>query len=272
MSEAKIRATHEGTIDLGGPEPVRCYVLEDGSRVLIASQIQGLLHASKNRHLERMIARISNDSDALSLRPRLFKSLAGPDAIGYEADDVAKVFLAYQRAFVRGALHHKQVPIAKQAMMAIEAFVHVGLRGLIDEATGYQSVRPADDLQVHYSRIIRDTLRDWELFFDADWDRTLCRVYGYAYSGRPPRFMAKINEMVYRLAVGDDAYEELKRRNQEPKHGTNHHQWLQDNARIVLSQTIATVKGIAKVSRGPREFMEKLGIVFKGAPLQVELW
>lgn len=272
MSEKKLRATHEGTINLGGPEPVRCHVLEDGSRVLISAQIQELLLAGKDRHFRRMIARIPNDSEPLSLQPRTFKSLAGPDAIGYEADDVAKVFVAYQRAYLRGTLHHKQVPIAKQAMMAIEAFVHVGLRGLIDEATGYQAVRPADDLRGHFSRFIRDTIRDWELLFDDDWDRTMCRVYGHPYTGRPPRFAGKLNEMVYRLAIGDEAYEELKRRNQEPRFGQNHHQWLQESARIAVSQTLATVKGIAKVARGPRDFMHKVGVVFKGAPLQEELW
>lgn len=272
MSEARIRATHEGTISLGGPEPVRCYVLEDGSRILVSSQILGILGVPKRRDLDRYLARITKDSGQLSLCPRAIKTPGGQDALGYEADDVAKIFAAYQRAFLRGSLHPKQMRIAKQAMMAIEAFVHVGLRGLIDEATGYQSVRPADDLQSHYSRIIRDTLRDWELLFDADWDRTMCRVYGHAYAGRPPRFAGKLNEMVYRLAIGDEAYEELKRRNQEPKHGTNHHQWLHENARIVLSQTIATVKGIAKVARGPHDFMHKVGVVFKNAPLQAEMW
>jgi hypothetical protein len=264
-----IRSTHSGTVNLGGAEPVVCYVLEDGTRVLVASQIQGILGASKNRNLKRQLARLSHGSDDLNLLPVPFISPGG-EALGYTAEDVVKVLRAYQRAFLRGELHEKQEPMAMAAMAAIEAFAAVGLAALIDEATGYQAVRPIDDLQTRFAKIFRANMRIWELEFDADWDRTLCQLYKQPYDNRPPLFAASINAMVYRFAFGEEAYSELKTRNPTPRHRSNHHQILTDDARILLSQTINTVKGIAKVSRDGGDFMRKLGVVFRDAPNQLD--
>ena len=261
-----IRSIHQGTVNLGGID-VPCYVLEDGQRILTSSQIQGLLGAGKDRHFGRQLARLGNGSGALSLRPIEFMSPSG-EAGGFTASDVAKVLLAYQRAYLRGDLHAKQVPIALRAMAAVEAFATIGIAALIDEATGHKA-KPGEH-QDAYSRIFLDVMSLWSEQFDADWDRTLCRLYGYAYAGHPPVFVRGINAMVYRLAFGEQTFEELKRRNPEPRHGKNHHQLLTEEAKIKLSQTINTVRGVAKLSRAPRDFISKLSVVFKDAPMQTE--
>lgn len=265
---ALIKSTHEGTVDFGGG-PIACYVLEDGQRVLVASQIQGLLGAAKDRHLDRQLARLDHGSARLNLRPITFVSPSG-QANGYGADDVAKVLAAYMRAFLRGSLHHTQEPIAMRAMAALESFATVGIQALIDEATGHKA-KPGEH-QDAYSRLFLDKMAMWHEQFDADWDRTLCLLYGHDYEGRPPAFAKSINAMVYRLAFGEAAFEELKRRNPEPSHHKNHHQLITDEAKIKLSQTINTVRGIAKLSRTPRDFLTKLGVVYKGAPMQSDWW
>ncbi len=261
-----IRSTHEGTIDLGNG-PTACYVLEDGQRILVASQIQGILGSSKNGHLGRQIARLDHGSKELNLRPVSFLSPGGP-ALGYSAEDVAKVLAAYQRAFLNGTLHSSQEKIARRAMAAIECFIVIGLDALIDEATGHKGKR--DEYQSTYARLFLDKARMWEEQFDSDWDKTLCRLYGYAYEGRPPVFVRGLNAMVYRLAFGEEAFAELKRRNPEPSHHKNHHQLITDEGKVKLSQTINTVRGIAKLSRTPKDFLTKLGVVYKGAPFQAE--
>ena len=58
--------------------------------------------------------------------------------------DLCSAVLAARRA---GALHHKQRGMAERAEEIVEALAKVGLTALIDEATGYQDVRPDGDLQ-----------------------------------------------------------------------------------------------------------------------------
>ncbi len=266
-----IKATHSGTINLGGAEPTSCHVLEDGQRVLVASQIQGILGASKNGLLRRQLSRLDHGSGDLALLPISFIASPGGEALGYTSEDVVKILRAYQRAFLKGTLHPKQMPIAMAAMAAIEAFADVGLRTLIDDATGYAKTRPLDEQAAYFARVFRERRGAWEKLFDAEWDRLLCRLYGHEYAGRPPRFASAINAMVYRFAFGDEAHAELLNRNPSPSHHSNHHQHLTDEARQALAVTIGIVKGVAKLSRSPREFMSKLGVLYKDAPLQLEL-
>lgn len=265
---AAIKSTHQGTIDLGSG-PVACFVLEEGTRVLGTSQVQGVLGAGKDRHLSRSLAAISKGSAALELRPIKFSTIGG-EALGYDAKDVVKILAAYQRAFLRGELHAKQIPIAHRAMAAIAAFASIGLRSLIDEATGYQSVRPADDHQTAYSRFFLENMRPWQECFDSDWDKTFCRLYGHPYAGRPPLFLGNLNGLVYQYAFGKEAYESLKAKNPNPRHRSNHHQLTTDDGRIKLSQVINTVRGIAKVSRSPKDFLSKLQTVYNDVPLQLD--
>lgn len=264
-----IRSTHTGTINLGGGEPVSCYVLEDGQRVLVASQIQGVLGAGKDRHLGRILSRLPSDSEALDVRPVSFVSPGGP-AKGYTASDVMAILKAFTRAFRAGALHEKQVPMAVRAIAALEACAEVGLAALIDEATGYEKERPEGSMAAYFDKVFAKTLGDWELLFDPEWDRMLCKLYGHKYQGRPPRFVGGINHMVYLASFGEPVTDHLGDINPNPSHGHNHHQFLTDEAKRVLSNTIATFKGLIRTSRSPKDFLQKVDVVFKGAPLQLE--
>ncbi len=144
---------------------------------------------------------------------------------------------------------------------------------MIDEATGYQAKRAPDDLQKKFARVFRENMAPWEETFDADWDKAVCRLSGHAYEGRPPLFIKNLNGMVYRWAIGEEAYKELKRRSPNPsaKNGL-HHQHLQSDIKIKLSQTLNTVRGIVKLSRTPKDFMRKLQVIYSDAPLQSTLW
>lgn len=263
------KAIADGEIQLGDAA-IACYVLDNEQRVLATSQVQGLIGAAEDRTLSRGLARIPGVSEDLRLLPIEFSPLRkGPSSAGYDADAVVKILRAYQRAYLRNELHYKQVPIALAAMTAIESFVSVGLRALIDEATGYQVERPSGDLQAHLTRVIADQRRLWEEMFDADWDRAVCQLYRHPYTGRPPRFAAELNHKAFLWAFGAEAYERIKELNPHPKFGSNHHQLLTDEARIKLSQTIATLKHLMKVSRSPQDFRAKAAAVYDDVPLQL---
>ncbi len=268
VAKKMARETHRGLVKLGLSE-VECSNLDTGERVLSTTQVQGLIGASKNRHLTRFSMRIGKDSEDLSLRPITFIRLDGGVTYGYLAEDVVNILRALQRAFIRDELHYKQIPMARAAMACVESLISVGIIALIDEATGYQQVRPATELRDEHGRIFAERMRDWKCMFDAEWDKEICRVYGHIYSGRPPFFAQKWNDIVYAYALGRAAKDELKRMNPNPKFGRNHSQFLTDEAQIVLSQTIYAVKLILKVSRNPSDFRAKINSAFRDMPLQL---
>jgi hypothetical protein len=298
-----MKATHEGTLNLGG-SVLQCYVLEDGRRVLSASGVQeavgsakdgnlgrlsgripkgpdGLttlprnqeaVGASKNRMAGQLLARIPKDSEAVAVHPRnpapiKFSLPHGGVAHGYDERDITQILRAYQRAFLRDELHHKQVPIAKRAMALLEGLADVGLRALIDEATGVAK-SPTEHRDL-FGRVFLEHMASWELMFDAEWDRELCRLYGHQYTGKPPRFGAIVNDRVWRFALGIELKSELKRRNPNPRHRSNHGQYCAPEAREVAKQTIRTCKAIAKLSVDAEDWNRKLSAVFEGAPLQL---
>jgi len=266
-----IKATHSGKLTLGEGEPVECHVLEDGTCVLVASQIQGFLGASKNRHFRRTLATFGSGSDSLDVRPRTFAGPGGP-SLGYTTEDVLTILRAFVRALRAGTLHHKQIAMAMSAMAALDAFADVGLRTLVHDATGYASVRPVGDQQEYFNRVFAEKMRAWELMFDAEWDELLCSVYGKTYDGRPPRFAAQVNARIYQFGLGVAAHDELVSRNPNPSHHSNHHQHLTDAAREAMSQTIAMAKGVARLCpRNPRKFIANLETIYNNAPLQLDL-
>ncbi len=262
------KETHTGTIKLGNLE-VDCAVLDTGERVLSTTQVQGVLSASKNRMLDRTIATIPNDSGPLTLHPRMYKTKAGRTAHGYVAEDIVNLLRALQRAFLREQLHHKQIPMAMAAMACLESLASVGLVAIIDEATGFQSVRPDTALRDAAARAFSDHKQAWERTFDADWDREFCRLYGHTYTGKPPVFVKQWNHTVYEYALGKTLKTELKAMNPNPKFGDNHSQYLSTEAKISVSQVIHTVKAIMKTSRHPADFRAKLAAVFSDLPFQL---
>lgn len=268
MSELIAKEIRRGVVRLGEAD-VECSVLDNDERVLVTSQIQGLIGAGKDRMLRRFSTRIGKDSDKLSLQPRKFERLAGGVAYGYTAEDVVALFRALQRAFLKGELHHKQIPMAMAAMACIESFVLNGLVALIDEATGHQYDRSATDLRDRHARVLADHKQLWERTFDSEWDQLWCKLYGHPYEGRPPLFVKYWNDIAYTYAVGIDANNELKRRNPKPRFKDNHHQHLTQEAKVQLSQVISNMKALLKTSRTPSDFKSKLASVYQDMPLQL---
>ncbi len=266
-----MRVIATGTINLGGGDR-DCYVLEDGTPLLGTSEVQAILGAPGKGGLGRLVSRIPSNNGQLSLPPIALILPSGIHAHGYNAEDVIDICLAYQDALLAGTLHHTQVEIAKRAAQIVRATAKTGVRALVYEATGYihNPVRPADDFQTYYSKVVREDPMPWAECFDAEWDRLICRLWRHAYDGRPPRFGARLNRLAYDCAFGKPLTRQLKESNPDPRFGSNHHQYLQPQARIKLSQTIQVLKGIIKTSRTTKDFWHKVQVVFSDAPFQEE--
>lgn len=276
MSPAdRLRSIANGDLTIAG-QSVECHVLSDGRRVLDTSQAQAFLGlGAKDRHFWRSLARIPGLSAEIQAGPRIAFVL--PDgrsvAYGYEASFIMDVCLAYQAAFLKDALHHKQAPTARRAMSMVAAAAKVGLEALIDEATGYQKRRPGDYLRGRFSDLLRDHHDDWKRRWNDDLMDALCRLYGRRHvpGTPPPRCLWRAEGMIYDLVIGPDVMAEVRRRNPEPEHGTNHHQLFRDPVQSLLGDDLRVILALAQTAATKRDFWHHMRVHYCREPLQLRL-
>lgn len=91
------------------------------------------------------------------------------------------------------------------------------------------------------------------------------------YPKRSPASLAKINEEIYRLLLGDDVYVELKARNPAPHRGRNHHQFISDEAKPGFLSQLSVIRGIAETSHGWADFKARIRWLYRARPMQLPL-
>lgn len=98
--------------------------------------------------------------------------------------------------------------------------------------------------------------------------REIAHLYRLPYSGgRHPRWMAGVQDRIYRLVFGDEVVDELKRRNPHPRFDSNHHQHIRH--RELLDQDLEVVHTIALTSRCASEFWARCAWHFRRTPMQL---
>jgi hypothetical protein len=275
---AKLHSKAQGSIDLGFG-PIGCDVLSDGRRVIRMQDVRALFGRSAEKgDFERSLARIGSKVAGLASPPKL-------DIVTYSAPGVAKVsgvepmaligickFLV--RANAAGAVREAQKPMVEVALSWLTSLAGVAVDALIDEATGAQTTRPPDYLHTRLATLIREEMLGWRKVWADDLTRAMARLYGpkcQAHDGPNARWMAGVNVRLYRLILGDDAYEELKRRNPNPRHRSNHHQLLQDLALRMFERDMSIVLSTANTSISKAQFWGRMETHFRKAPLQVDM-
>ncbi len=270
---SKVKAVASGTLNLGGRE-VDCYVLEDGRRVLSQRGILAGIGAAKKGDLARLISRLPERFNELGAPPTVEFVLQDgcTAAIGRDRMFFVKLCDAYTEAWAAGELHPKQEAIAKVAMAIIRSLAHVGIDALIDEATGYQRVRANDYLQRLFEHTFRAEAGKWELQFPESVPRALAPLWGVAYvSGPHPKELHRVYGQIYDMVLGKDVADEMRARNRDTKGSTNHHQWLQDSAKGLLSDDIRLITFIASQCGSKAEFWRRMRHHYCREPLQLGL-
>lgn len=268
-----VKAIATGVLRFGDVE-VECYVLEDGRRLLSGRGGQRALGlGAKEGHFGRRIERILGDSAKLAVGPSSFVlPQGGATAYGYEAEQFLDVCAAYVDALSKGTLHHKQVRVARAATGIVLACSKVGIVALIDEATGYQDVRAKDELGKRLQRYLRDEAAHWERTFPPSLVVALGPLYGFRYvGGRYPTELRKPFQMIYDLVVGKDVAGELRRRNPNPRHGQNHHQFLQGDVRGLMVNDLRLIEMLAGQCGSKEELWGRLRAHYLREPLQLAL-
>jgi hypothetical protein len=268
-------ALFPGFLEIGATRlPV--YVLDNGKRVITQSEVVRLLTDGSTtgmlgRYLDAGNLRPYINGEHI-LRQAIRFSIPGTriQGLGYEATLLLDMCDAYLRAREDGVLIKSQRTLAKQAEIITRACAKVGIIALIDEATGYQEFRKKRELQLKLQAFIAEDLQEWALMFPQDFWFELARLEGVHYSprSRPLRWGKYIMAFVYDT-IDRDIGKELRKKNPNPSHGKNHHQWLKEFGRQKVHDQIERVVTIMKLCDNMDEFRQKFARVFKKSAPQL---
>lgn len=153
---------------------------------------------------------------------------------GYDAQILPAVCNIWLKAREAGALQDQQLDKAQKAEVLMRALAETGIVALVDEATGYQNVRPQNALQSYLELVIRRELAVWAKKFPDEFYENIYRLKGWRWPGMSKnRFSVCANyttNLIYDR-LGPGITEELL--NKTPKNDRGYrpnklHQWLSD--------------------------------------------
>jgi hypothetical protein len=272
-------AKFKGELLLGG-NPIDCYVLDTGERVISL------------RAAVRSIANVDSSSLADYLGIEGLKPFINSDLIlaetrefhipgtqlrgrGILAERFLEICNAYVAALQADALKtDRQRENAIKCSILLGACAKVGLIALIDEATGYQYERAEDALQIKLRAFIADELREWEKTFPDELWEQFGRLTNWKgrFHQRPKWWGHLVMELIYD-ALDPDIADYLKKNKPKPYHGQNYHQWFnQDIGLKALIPHIFEIIGIAKTCRDMKELREKVAEHYGREPVQLTMY
>lgn len=252
-----LKATHEGLLKISDLE-IPCYVLEDGTRVLSQRGINkafgrpegGAQKMPRFLSLNVLKPFISKDlTSRVSSHILVAPPHGGNPAYTQSATILAEICDVWLKARENGALRTAEhLETAKKAEILTRGFAQVGIIALVDEATGYQGIRPKDALQAYLETILRKELAAWAKKFPDEFYENIYKLKGWPWPGMGKNRYSVVahytRDLIYeRIAPG--LLEELERRSPPNKKGqrTNKlHQWLtEDIGNPMLAQHIHSI-------------------------------
>jgi hypothetical protein len=264
---------------------IHCYVLNDGRRVISRTSALGALARSRpdgtvtvGGDLERYV-RPLGDYLRVNLEDELVEfvldNVANKKVFGITAECFLEICRAYIRAANAGALTNDvQRDIARNASVFLAACANVGLIALIDEATGYQYIRPEDALRLKLRAYLGEEMRKWEKTFPDELWIEFGRLTNWRgnVQNRPKYWGNLVNELIYNY-LDPDVYQWLKVNAPAPRKGQNYHQWLtaQYGLRKLLEH-IWMVIGMAAACRNMTELKYRMAERFGKHPVQIMLF
>lgn len=268
-------AEHSGILKLGNFE-LPCFVLNNKKRVLVQREVINLLTGNRKGGLDRYTSAVGVKEFMPSKyvdRPHrdsviLFR-IGNTTAFGYEASDIIDICDAYLKARESGTLKPSQAALAAQAEIFIRASAKIGIDALIDEATGYQAVRDANELQVRLKAYISEALNEWTRTFPTEFFALLYRLEGQRPPVPPKPYPVRFGRYVMRYVydtMDPDVADWLRENNPNPGGQKHHFQWLTSEFGYQkLLRHMMAVMGIMKASPTMEVFKENLNRAFPEA-------
>lgn len=223
--------------------------------------------------LDRYVSRIPGQS--IELSHRLIKMPAGWTAKCITVDQWTQILDAYSEAFLSGLINNNgQADIARTAIRLQRAAAHVGWTALVDEATGYQAVRPANALEREMAKqILRapGEEAEWERMFPDELVVELCKLAGIQWTPgtRHPVALRFMYGWLYELAL-EKALAKTQRLQARDK-GVKNHQVFTPQARAAFAKVLDKATYTATLSEGMGDFRHKMLRAYRGDPLQMSI-
>ncbi|MDO8430962.1 MAG: P63C domain-containing protein [Candidatus Binatus sp.] len=287
-----LNATHPGTLQIGDAE-ISCAVLEDGETHVLTratfvraigrrGKVKGGRAFDKEFQLPVFLTAdnlkpfIPKELEENS-KPVLFR-LNGQIAIGYRAELLPLVCQVFMDARYAKKLRPNQEHIAEACRILYRGFATIGLIALIDEATGFQSVRAREALQALLDKFLRKELAAWAKRFPDEFYEQIYRLKNWEWKG-----MSKNRYSVVAKYTIDLVYErilpsllkELEERNPKDDRGRRkgrHHQlFTEDVGHPALAQHLYALIGFMRASSSWNDFYRLVNRAFPRKGNNLEL-
>lgn len=280
-------ATHEGPLHIGEME-LPAAVLEGGVRVITSAAVMTALKRPwKGSYRSTQLPNFISGPNLLPfinselrdvLQPIKFRSLRGQTVQGFRAEILPLVCEVYLLARDGGKLNGKQKDTAKQAEMLVRSLSKIGIIALVDEATGYQNIRPENALRELLALYLRKELAAWAKRFPDEFYQQIFRLKGWKNpqgTNRPQVIAYYTKDIVY-ARLAPKILEELEDKNpaSNGRRKAKHHQWLSDDIGVpALSQHMHAVLTLMRISSTWEQFMHWLDTAHprRGDTLQLPL-
>lgn len=267
------RATHQGKVRLG-EIVLDCFVVGDGRRIVSQRSLLAALGRNPNAGRRQGSEPLPTFVSANNLRPFISADLAeGLEPIvfrvgsenqvrsGYNAEILPRVCHVYLDAERAGALRQNQQPAADAANVMVRGLSLVGITALVDEATGYQETRAANELQQLLDAYIAEEFRPWIRRFPESFFREVYRLHGWNFvpgqTTHTPYVGQFINKYIYEL-MPEGVLARLREINPVDENGNRarkHHQHLTDKWGVShLERQITTVLALMEASDDEEQF------------------
>ena len=287
-------AYYVGKLDISGKKLV-CAVLEDGRRILSTEAV----YQSMGRRNKKSTSLESCPQDAIllpsfisasNLKPYLEHEIInalmpiryrknGKTHLGYSADVLPMICDVYLRARREGALLPAQMSIAINSEILLQGLSIIGIRSLIDDATGYVAVRDREEFNKYLNQYIAEEVRKWTKKFPDVFFEQIYRLYQWGnrerFKNHPSCIGYLITKYIYK-ELPKGVYERLIQVNPKNENGNRshaHHQWLSENiGDDNLAKQIVKIVTIMKLSDNIDDFYKNFDKMKKREePLQVDV-
>ncbi len=271
---------YSAVLNLAGMK-LPCAVIEgpDGvQRVLTEHGITQAILGSRSGASKRLKRAASQEGALLPLflAPRVLNEFIDSDLRGgplipidyvdgertvraYDASILPAVCDVWLRARAAGKLQKQQMAKAQKAEILTRALATTGIVALIDEATGYEKVRPQNALQAYLEMIIRKELAAWAKKFPDEFYENIYTLKGWTWPGMSRNRFSVVahytRDLVYeRLGPGVlKKLEEKTPMNEKGYRPNKFHQWLTEDVgepllaqhlhALLMFQRLAIVNG-----------------------------
>jgi hypothetical protein len=245
---------------------IACYNLNNGQRVF---RFRDMTLVLRGKHHGKFANYLATENVKKYIPERLWP--AGKDRLAqgiteanlnghiittYDSLDFIDICVAFVKASDQNLkLSLAQKEIVERARAFIIASAKTGITGLIDEATGFQYLRPPDELEFKMAFFLADELRPWEKTFPDKFWAELGRLTNWTNLKLRPKYWGKlVNEFVYEALDRDIA--KYLQEHKPPKYtGQRYFQWLHEDRGVkALLEHIWTLIGLAKACNNINEF------------------